>query len=594
MLAVLLMFHNIKHKSIMLQNMLKKIVQYSQTSSANRLPEQTKNLINQERASMSRISSAISRTNFKELKEDSPLIDFSSRTLDDYFLAMVTGPFNVGKSAFINKLIGNDVLKTGVVPTTDMINHIRYSSTPTTDEVNGEMITTVNAKWLENISIIDSPGIDSIFDEHEEKTRQFVRLSDMIFFLTSSAQTFSRTERAFLEYCLSRQKPVVILITKKDLLSTDELKEVREFLTTQFESRFKHKPEVMEISSKLVGTNEYDKSGFSAVKFYVQNRLNDVERIKIKLDNGAKMGIMMATKYSAMCEDECTKITEGIREVYHLEVQEKQYRDELTKYMELNYGDIHSCMATMRKRSRVMIDNNVRITNFAALFNRSTFADRFKIEVVDPTHQELERKIFYMTDYSDSKHRFFLETVKQRLASRFERIQGLVYNPDVGKKELADKSVSEVYNRMKSPSVLANEISTAVWNSVAIEMAAVFGWGAAAAYIPAAFLPFDPIVIPALGITTAAAGFALLPYKRNSINSSVDKKSHEAEEQLRCILETHFTNEIHKNTSTIQAVIYPHRKILEDRLTHLKGIHSDLKSEEKVLKDIREQISRLS
>ena len=49
---------------------------------------------------------------------DQAALAASIRQLDEFFLLVVVGEFNAGKSAFINALVGQPVLQEGVTPTT--------------------------------------------------------------------------------------------------------------------------------------------------------------------------------------------------------------------------------------------------------------------------------------------------------------------------------------------------------------------------------------------------------------------------------------------------------------------------------------------
>ena len=50
----------------------------------------------------------------------------SIRQLDDLFLLVIVGEFNAGKSAFINALLGEKMLKEGVTPTTSQVTTADY------------------------------------------------------------------------------------------------------------------------------------------------------------------------------------------------------------------------------------------------------------------------------------------------------------------------------------------------------------------------------------------------------------------------------------------------------------------------------------
>src|SRR5438094_5396990 len=43
------------------------------------------------------------------------------------FHLVILGEFNHGKSTFVNSMLGQDVLPTGITPTTASINHVVYS-----------------------------------------------------------------------------------------------------------------------------------------------------------------------------------------------------------------------------------------------------------------------------------------------------------------------------------------------------------------------------------------------------------------------------------------------------------------------------------
>src|SRR5437016_3758520 len=63
--------------------------------------------------------------------EDVAALRQAEEDLEELFLLVVVGEFNSGKSAFINALLGEEVLPEGVTPTTASINLLRYGPQPT-------------------------------------------------------------------------------------------------------------------------------------------------------------------------------------------------------------------------------------------------------------------------------------------------------------------------------------------------------------------------------------------------------------------------------------------------------------------------------
>ncbi len=112
--------------------------------------------------------------------------------LEELFLLVVVGEFNSGKSAFINALLGEEVLPEGVTPTTASINLLRYGP-QVTETQSSDFVTerTYPAPFLRDISIVDTPGTNAIIRQHEALTRTFVPRSDMVLFITSADRPFT-------------------------------------------------------------------------------------------------------------------------------------------------------------------------------------------------------------------------------------------------------------------------------------------------------------------------------------------------------------------------------------------------------------------
>src|SRR5512139_2983867 len=89
--------------------------------------------------------------------EDSQTLADSILQLDDLFLLVIVGEFNAGKSAFINALLGQRLLKEGVTPTTTQVNLLRYGKDQERTIINEQQhVITLPVDWLTEISIVDT------------------------------------------------------------------------------------------------------------------------------------------------------------------------------------------------------------------------------------------------------------------------------------------------------------------------------------------------------------------------------------------------------------------------------------------------------
>jgi len=66
--------------------------------------------------------------------------------LDELFLIVVVGEFNSGKSALINALLGNQVLKEGVTPTTAQVTLLRWGE-QFSEQIVDEDFAIVTYPW---------------------------------------------------------------------------------------------------------------------------------------------------------------------------------------------------------------------------------------------------------------------------------------------------------------------------------------------------------------------------------------------------------------------------------------------------------------
>src|SRR5688500_8466537 len=86
--------------------------------------------LNSGRQLLSELRDALTR--FGAPDADQAALAASIRQLDEFFLLVVVGEFNAGKSAFINALVGQRVLQEGVTPTTARIHVLMHGESVAT------------------------------------------------------------------------------------------------------------------------------------------------------------------------------------------------------------------------------------------------------------------------------------------------------------------------------------------------------------------------------------------------------------------------------------------------------------------------------
>jgi len=191
--------------------------------------------------------------NFNASKEDLDTLGQSIRQLDDLFLLVIVGEFNSGKSAFINALLGERLLKEGVTPTTSQINILRFGEKTEHNLVEeNHQVVLLPIELLSEVSIVDTPGTNAVIREHEELTTHFVPRADLVLFITSADRPFTESERTFLQHIRDWGKKVILVLNKIDLFQNDsELEQVESFVRDNGRALLGMTPEIFSVSARL-------------------------------------------------------------------------------------------------------------------------------------------------------------------------------------------------------------------------------------------------------------------------------------------------------------------------------------------------------
>jgi ribosome biogenesis GTPase A/ribosomal protein S9 len=214
---------------------------------------------------------------------------------DHPYLMVFVGPFNSGKSSLINALLGTDELLTvGPVPTTDRISILRWGIDTQRMESGGDVDTVFHpSSLLKKVSFVDTPGLESIFQKHEETTRKFLHRSDVVVLVMLATQAMTQSNIEYLQQLREFGKKVLIVINQADLLTADEQDAVRQYVLDQSQDRLNLKVPVWMVSARrgqtawqggeTVDTALWAESGLDQFEKYLDEQLDDVERLRQKL-----------------------------------------------------------------------------------------------------------------------------------------------------------------------------------------------------------------------------------------------------------------------------------------------------------------------
>ena len=212
-------------------------------------------------------------------------IDSLRANINEPFLFVVVGEVKAGKSSFINALLQADICKTAADPCTDVIQQIVYSQETFEQPVNQYLrkIGLPN-EILKNLSVVDTPGTNTIVENHQQITKDFVPNSDLIFFVFFAKNPYTRSAWDLLDFVNSQwRKKVVFVLQQADLTKPEELAKNKAKLTELAAQKGIESPIVFATSVEWEVNGEQDRSGFKQVKSYIQQTLQDGSTKKLKL-----------------------------------------------------------------------------------------------------------------------------------------------------------------------------------------------------------------------------------------------------------------------------------------------------------------------
>jgi GTP-binding protein EngB required for normal cell division len=194
--------------------------------------------------------------------------------------AAVLGQFKAGKSSFLNGLIGAPVVPTDVLPSTAVVTRIGYGpgeravvhplsgesrEIPLSDlarfvtergnPANEKRVAVVDVELpalapYEGIRFVDTPGLGSIFAHNTRVSKEWMPRVGAALVAVSVNHPLSEDDLLLLNDVSSHTPEALILLTKADLVSGEELASVIEFTRSQATSRTGKEWRILPVSNR--------------------------------------------------------------------------------------------------------------------------------------------------------------------------------------------------------------------------------------------------------------------------------------------------------------------------------------------------------
>ena len=209
--------------------------------------------------------------------------------IHDPFLFVIVGEVKSGKSSFVNALLssGKEVCKVAPQPMTDTIQQIMYGEHEQTVEITPFLKKIFQpVEILKEISIVDTPGTNTIIDKHQEITENYIPSADLIVFVFESKNPYRQSAWDFFKFIHADwQRKVIFVLQQKDLLPPSDLEINKNGVIAQAEKYGIVQPIVFSVSAKDEQEEHFDISGFSTVRDYIKANITGGKAAILKLAN---------------------------------------------------------------------------------------------------------------------------------------------------------------------------------------------------------------------------------------------------------------------------------------------------------------------
>lgn len=547
---------------------------------------------------------------FGASKADLETLGQSIRQIDDLFLLVIVGEFNAGKSSFINALLGDNLLKEGVTPTTTQINIIRYHEEHQ-ETVTDRNILVIGAPipMLKEISIVDTPGTNAIVRKHEEITSQFIPRSDLVLFVTSSDRPLSESERAFLQQIRDWGKKLVLVLNKIDLLQNeDEVHQVENFISENMRSLLGIQPEIFSVSSRLAlqakkgNPHLWNASHFEELEKHIQNSLDETERIRLKFLNPIGVGLNLNQRYADVVQSRLELLNEDWEVINSVERQLNLYKGDMRQDFDFRMADIENILYSMEQRGQIFFEEYLRIARIPDLLKKEKIQNAFKQEVIADVPHQIEEKIQELIDWMVERDFRQWQAVLDHLDKRKNAHQGKImgdnlntsfqYNREHLIESVANraKRVVDGYDRHIEAANIAEGAQNAVAAAAAIEVGAV-GLGTLIAVLASSLAADVTGILVASAV--AVLGLFVIPAKRRKANLELTQKIKMLREQLVSTLNTQFNHEMDRSLERINAAIAPYTRFVRSEKESLDQVNEELNQLQIHLMNLDKQIKQM-
>ena len=485
-------------------------------------------------------------------------------------LLVIVGEVKAGKSSFINALLREDVCEVAPGPCTVRIQELVYGVERKIENLGDAwQRVSLPKEALREISMVDTPGTNSIMKDHQTITENYIPQSDLVVFVFSAVNPHTKSAWELLTL-ISKQwhRKMVFVLQQADRASQWELTTNLEHVRQYARDRQVENPTVFTLSAKRE-IEVMPESGFSEFRTYLQTTIACGEAWRMKVEGSYQTIRSVMTRLLAHLRAEKTAMEEE-RAFYQNLLCKVDTREAKANGLKLLIVDkLAATYDSLARQSEDEFAKGLRVGKllrravpFLRDKNTEAWLADLKADFEKSARKEIEVEAAQVSKDLFNEMRTMMDELTQTLARRQERLRAGVLLPQAGEQlGMLEQLRSKLEGLQIDESILRGKAAeTTDVRKLALAGSLLAALGVViAALSPILWLDITGGIFLGTGILLVAVG---LLWRRSSVLRDFKQRLGDSQQEFRGRLDSEFGD-------TFDRLFYEVRQALTESLFRL-------------------------
>lgn len=520
------------------------------------------------------LESSLELTELLNYDEDSKILKERLERLRSAALFVIVGEVKAGKSSFVNALLRAEVCEVAPDPCTSKIQEIVYGSDNETVSLsrNHERVT-LDKEVLKEISIVDTPGTNSIIEDHQIITEEYIPQSDLIIFVFSATNPHTGSAWKFLELIQNEwRRKALFILQQSDRASEEELKINKDRVKQYARERNIQNPLVFSVSAmnEENGVNEYD---FSEFRSFIKKSISNGAIWKSKIESVRDIISSIVSKIEQSLQEERNILKEDLNFYSSLFSKLKSRREKIDSFQEIAVNSLsnvyeHQLSKLEKEFQKGLQVGSVLWRSIPLLRDKDIegWLNDLKSDFEEEASKEIENESYKISKNISSELKSLFEELFDKIDQRYK-----INKSDLHINTDRDDILNDLENQLKKfkNSKILEDKAGEVGNIGNFTIA-----GGGLATLGAVIATVTNIMIFDItgGVLAAIGGVLIgvtLLWKRRSIVSEFSTNVEDAKNEFRERLTSELENIFNKIFHDLEFIIKTPQKETEERIKRL-------------------------